>query len=114
MNIQEINRSEKAKKKIQNIAKANGLPYDWVYALFSFYWNYDGTEGDWVLGLEKDEFYYERWQLVSETLKLSDKIYSKEEMIDEIEKQISQTDEKKLFNAFLKGTKQKNISYKLV
>ena len=114
MNIAEINSSEKAKKKIKSIAKANHLDYDLVYAIFSFHWNYDGVEGNWVTDLIEDTPYHERYHFICEKLGLNDKVYSKQEVIDLILNKLNTLDKEQIFNNFLIGATTKNycaISY---
>ena len=40
MKVTDINTTDKAKKKIQTIAKNNNLDYELVYYIFCFHWNY--------------------------------------------------------------------------
>lgn len=108
MNITEINSTDKAKKKIKTIAKANNLDYDFVYALISFHWNYDGIEGEWVTDLDKDEAYNERLAFVCQKLQLTDKAFTKEEVISLILSKLKSTDRATLLGEFLSGATSKN------
>lgn len=108
MNITAINSTDKAKKKIKSIAKANHLSYDLVYAIISFHWNYDGVEGEWVNNLDKDQHYHERLEFVCEKLGLAQKSYTKEEVIDLIYNQLQTLDREAIFQNFLTGAEEKN------
>lgn len=108
MNITAINSTDKAKKKIKTIAKANHLQYDLVYAIFSFYWNYDGVEGEWVNDLDKDPNYHERFEFVCKQLGLDQKTYTKEEVLDLIYNRLQTIDKEAIFQNFLTGATEKN------
>jgi hypothetical protein len=106
MKLAEINRTDKAKKKIAGIAKKNNLEYDFVYRLFSFHWNYDGVEGDWVINsdLDKDDEFRNRYEFIYDRLRLSDRIIKKDEVIETIYDCLIQADVQALKNNFLYGS----------
>lgn len=108
MNVTEINSTDKAKKKIKTIAKANHLDEDLVYAIISFHWNYDGMEGEWVNDLDKDSNYHERFDFVCKKLGLDQKSYTKEEVVDLIYKRLQTLDKEDIWQNFLTGARERN------
>jgi hypothetical protein len=114
--INEINQSEKAKKKIANIAKNNNLEYELVYKIMSFHWNYD----EWIneaLGWVKikkikiDDEYNKRYETIYRTLGLSDETFDKNYVVEKIYNKIKRFDKKTLENNFLVGSQNKNYCY---
>jgi hypothetical protein len=114
--ITEINQSEKAKKKIANIAKNNNLEYEWVYSIISFYWNYDEWASEalgWIniRNIKIDDEYNKRYETIYKTLGLTDEIFDKKYVAEKIYAGIKQINEKKLENNFLEGSQNKNYCY---
>lgn len=108
--ITEINQTDKSKKKIQSIAKSYHLDYDFVYYIFCFHWNYDGREGTWVhdRDIEKDDEYKKRYAFISNKLNLSQKSFSKNDVIQAILTKLKTIDTKTLNQNFLYGATTKN------
>jgi hypothetical protein len=111
MNILEINQTEKAKRKLAKIALNNDLNYNFVYSLFSFYWNYDGIEADWVTNLEKDDEYIKRQEIIHKELGLNGRRLDKNTVVEMIYKTILEMDVKKLENNFLCGSVNGNYCF---
>ena len=114
--INEINQSEKAKKKIGNIARNNNLEYELVYKIISFYWNYDewGREAlGWVdiKNIKTDDEYNEIYETIYKILGLTDEMFDKDYVVQKIYNKIRKTDEKILENNFLEGSQNKNYCY---
>ena len=112
--INEINQSEKAKKKIATIAKNNNLEYELVYPIISLHWNYDewGREAiGWVKIKNKDDEYNKMYETIYKTLNLTDKIFDKNYVVEKIFNKIKKLDEKTLENNFLEGSQNKNYCY---
>jgi hypothetical protein len=105
MNILEINQPDKAKRKLIKIAQNNDLDNDFVYFLFSFYWNYDGPEGDWVSikNLDIDNEYRNRYEYIYNKLCLKDEILNKNYVVKKIYNNLLEMDIKTLKNNFLYG-----------
>lgn len=111
-NILQINSSEKTKKKIQTIAKNNQLDFDFVNAVFSFKWDFDGFEPTWVKNteLEKDENYYQQMAFVLEKLGNPKINLSKTEIVNSIFEQLKSIDKVTLDNEFIFGAFTKNYA----
>jgi len=108
VSISEINVTDKSKKKIQSIAKNCNLDFDLVYYLFSFHWNFDGLEGDWVNNLEKDKEYKKRQSLICENLKIEHTKLDKNQVVESIQKNLSAADRNLLKNNFIYGSANRN------
>ena len=114
--IDEINQSQKSKKKIANIAKNSNLEYELAYKIISFYWNYDewGREAiGWVdiKNIKTDDEYNERYETIYATLGLTDEAFDKDYVTQKIYDKIKKTDEKALENNFFEGSQSKNYCY---
>ena len=108
MKITEINTTDKAKRKIQNIAKNNNLDFDLVYYIFCFHWNYDGPEGTWVTEVDKNEDYQNRYKYIFDNLMLAERNYNKNQVVNEIYDLLKKVDEIQLNENFITGAKQSN------
>jgi hypothetical protein len=104
MNVLEVNQTDKAKKKLAKIAQNNSLDNDFVYFLFSFYWNYDGIEADWVKDLEKDNEYIKRQEIIFNKLGLDGIKMTKNTVIETVYKNLREKDTNKIKNNFLYGS----------
>jgi hypothetical protein len=114
--IAEINQSEKAKKKIANIAKNNNLEYELVYPIMSFYWNYDEWAREalgWVdiENIKIDDEYNKKYETIYKILGLTDETFDKNYVAEKIYNKIKEIDEKTLENNFLEGSQNKNYCY---
>ena len=105
--ITEINTTDKAKKKIQTIAKSNNLDFDFVYNLFSFHWNYDGHEGDWVNNLEKNKEYQQRRDFICQKLKIEQTEIEKNHIVERLQEKLKVIDNELLFKNFILGSMNK-------
>ena len=108
MNVLEINQTDKAKKKLANIAKKCDLDYDFVYPLFSFFWNYDGIKGDWVESIDEDDEYKKRYEFIFDRLGLKNESLSKSYIIDGLNINLLSNDVVSLKNRFLHGCQNGN------
>lgn len=108
MKITDINTTDKAKKKIQNIAKYNNLDYDLVYSIFCFHWNYDGMEGDWVIELDKDDEYQQHYKFICNKLNLTNESYDKTQVVEEIYNKLNTLNKITIYDNFIFGATQKN------
>jgi hypothetical protein len=111
MKLSEINQTEKAKKKIANIAKKNNLDYEFVYSIITFYWNYDGIEGHWVQNLTEDNESNKRREKIYGILNLNDKPLDKNHVVEIIYNKIKQMDKTILENNFLAGSQNGSYCY---
>ena len=111
MNILEVNQTDKAKRKLIKIAQNNNLDQEFVYFLFSFFWNYDGMEADWVKNLEKNNEYIKRQEIIFNKTGLNDERLSKNAIIEMIYKKLLETDTNKLENNFLYGSMNCNYCF---
>jgi hypothetical protein len=114
--ITEINQTEKAKKKITNIAKNNSLDFELVYLLISFYWNYDEQFREaigWInpKNIIMDNEYYKRYEKIASKLDLTDKSFDKKYVVEKIHDKINELDKETINNNFLYGSKNKNYCY---
>lgn len=108
MKINEINATDKAKKKIKTIAKNNNLDFDLVYYIFCFHWNYDGSEGTWVAEVEQNEEYHNRYQYIFTSLKLTEENYNKNQVVNEIYDLLKKVDKTQLNENFIAGVTEGN------
>jgi hypothetical protein len=108
MNILEINKTEKAKKKITKIARNNALDFEFVYQILSFYWNYDGDEGAWVKNVETDNEYNKRQENIRIKLNLANEEISKNNAVETILIELKETNKNELENKFLYGAQYGN------
>lgn len=108
MKVTDINTTDKAKKKIQGIAKSNNLDYDLVYYIFCFHWNYDGIEGRWVTELDKDVEYQHRYKFICDELKLNQENLTKTQIIEDIYNKLNSLNETTIAENFIFGATQKN------
>jgi hypothetical protein len=111
MKLSEINQTDKAKKKIGNIAKNNNLEYDFAYSILSFHWNYDGLEGEWVIDLTKDNEYDKRIEAIDKILKLDNKFLEKNDVVEAIYNQMKKLNKDILEKDFLAGSQNGNYCY---
>lgn len=108
MQITDINTTDKAKKKIKNIAKNNNLDFDLVYFIFCFHWNYDGVEGSWVTEVDENEEYQNRYEYIFNSLKLTKENLNKNQVINEIYDSLEKIEKVQLNENFIAGAIQSN------
>ena len=108
MKVTDINTTDKAKKKIQGIAKSNNLDYNLVYYIFCFHWNYDGIEGTWVTEVDKDDEYQNRYKFICDELKLNKENLTKTQIIEDIYNRLNTLKETTITESFIFGATQKN------
>ncbi|MDR1625992.1 MAG: hypothetical protein LBT33_05570 [Spirochaetia bacterium] len=113
MKLTEINQTEKAKKKIANIAKKNNLDYEFVYSIITPYWNYDGPEGHWVKNLTEDNENTKRLEKIYGMLNLnkSNESLDKDRVAEILYNRLKKLDKNILENNFLAGAKNGSYCY---
>lgn len=110
MKVTDINTTDKAKKKIQTIAKNNCLDYQLVYYIISFHWDFD-NENMWKgIEVDIDDDYHSRYKYISDKLCIRNERSSKEEVINKIYGQLKDIKTEELINNFIYGSTTKNCS----
>jgi len=104
MNITEVNQMEKSKKKLIGIAQKNNLDYQFVYFLFSFFWNFDKEYLREVKNLDFDNEYINRKNIICDELKIKEETLSKKDIIEKLYNRLLKVDNEKLKNNFMYGS----------
>ena len=111
MYILEINQMDKSKKKLIGIAKNNNLDYQFVYFLFSFFWNFDKESLREVKNLDFEDEYFYRKKAICEMLKIKEETLNKRDIIEKLYNRLLKIDDGKLKNNFMYGSLNGNNCY---